>query len=102
MVIDSVGGLSLESQLAFTAAGDIQQSEDCLYLNVYAPQNASSSSLTEVMFWIHGGDLISGSASQSLYTDSPLPITENVVLVIPNYRLSSMLHTQSPLIALKD
>jgi carboxylesterase type B len=37
---------------------------------------------------------MSGSASQSLYTDSPLPITENVVLVIPNYRLSSMLHTK--------
>ncbi|GFF71280.1 hypothetical protein CNMCM6936_003972 [Aspergillus lentulus] len=52
------------------------------------------------MFWIHGGDLISGSASQSLYTDSPLPITEDVVLVIPNYRLSMFGFSNSPEIPL--
>ena len=31
---------------------DQQQSEDCLYLNVYAPGSASN---RPVMFWIHGG-----------------------------------------------
>ncbi|GFF22126.1 alpha/beta-hydrolase [Aspergillus udagawae] len=92
----SVNGLSLERQLALPVAGDIQQSEDCLYLNVYAPQNSSSSNLTEVLFWIHGGDLIGGSASQSLYTASPLPINENIVLVIPNYRLSMFGFSNSP------
>lgn len=34
---------------------DSGQSEDCLYLNVYAPADASSKSSLPVMFWIHGG-----------------------------------------------
>ncbi|GFF70401.1 para-nitrobenzyl esterase [Aspergillus udagawae] len=95
-LMSSTKYFSLERQLALPVAGDIQQSEDCLYLNVYAPQNSSSSNLTEVLFWIHGGDLIGGSASQSLYTASPLPINENIVLVIPNYRLSMFGFSNSP------
>ncbi|KAL2823734.1 alpha/beta-hydrolase [Aspergillus cavernicola] len=90
------GSLSLENYLAHTVAGDLQQSEDCLYLNVYAPQNASSSNLKEVMFWIHGGDLISGSISQSLYTGSPLPINEDIILVTTNYRLGYFGFSNSP------
>jgi len=30
------------------------ESEDCLYLNVYAPPDASPSNLKPVMFWIYG------------------------------------------------
>ncbi|KAI9369617.1 alpha/beta-hydrolase [Aspergillus egyptiacus] len=90
------GGLSLEASLTSPVAGNTQQSEDCLYLNIYAPQNASASNLKEVMFWIHGGNLVSGSASQSLYWGSPLPINEDIILVTTNYRLSFFGFSNSP------
>ena len=34
---------------------DSGPSEDCLYLNVYAPADAKPKSKLPVMFWIHGG-----------------------------------------------
>ena len=42
---------------------DAGESEDCLYLNVYAPADAKSNSKLPVMFWIHGGGYSGGSAS---------------------------------------
>lgn len=39
------------------------QSEDCLYLNVQRPANASSNDKLPVMVWIHGGGYETGSAS---------------------------------------
>ncbi|KAJ9603643.1 hypothetical protein H2200_011829 [Cladophialophora chaetospira] len=41
--------------------------EDCLFLNVYAPANASSSSLP-VLVWIHGGGYGGGNGRQDLST----------------------------------
>ena len=35
-------------------------SEDCLFLNVYAPSDAKD---LPVMIWIHGGSFLSGSGS---------------------------------------
>ena len=34
---------------------DAGPSEDCLFLNVYAPADATDKSKLPVMFWIHGG-----------------------------------------------
>ena len=39
----------------FTPGPGSVLSEDCLYLNVWAPQNASN---LPVMFWIHGGSFV--------------------------------------------
>lgn len=36
-------------------------SEDCLFLNIWTPINASASNQYPVMFWIHGGAFIYGS-----------------------------------------
>src|SRR5580658_4966474 len=41
---------------------DAGPSEDCLFLNVYAPSDSSDKSKLPVMFWIHGGGY-SGGAS---------------------------------------
>src|ERR1700761_6184713 len=41
--------------------------EDCLFLNVYAPANSSSSSLP-VLVWIHGGGYGGGNGRQDLST----------------------------------
>jgi carboxylesterase type B len=41
--------------------------EDCLFLNVYAPANASSSSPSLPVFvWIHGGGYGAGSGRQDI------------------------------------
>lgn len=31
-----------------------RESEDCLYLNVFAPQDANATNLKPVMFWLFG------------------------------------------------
>ncbi|XP_040895227.1 carboxylesterase 3 [Toxotes jaculatrix] len=60
-------------------------SEDCLYLNVYTPAEATEGDKLPVMVWIHGGGLSMGAASQ--YDGSPLAAYENIVMVIIQYRL---------------
>ncbi|MBV9541141.1 MAG: carboxylesterase/lipase family protein, partial [Alphaproteobacteria bacterium] len=59
------------------------QSEDCLYLNVYAPHGAHNA---PVMVWIHGGAHRFGSSSGPIYDGSNFA-RDGVVLVSINYRL---------------
>lgn len=40
------------------------ESEDCLYLNVYAPSDRSTGKGKAVMFWIYGGSLQYGHAGE--------------------------------------
>ncbi|XP_005403776.1 PREDICTED: cocaine esterase isoform X2 [Chinchilla lanigera] len=63
----------------------ISMSEDCLYLNIYTPAHVHEGSRLPVMVWIHGGALVVGMAS--LYDGSLLASSENVVVVIIQYRL---------------
>ncbi|MFM8353693.1 MAG: carboxylesterase/lipase family protein [Gammaproteobacteria bacterium] len=56
--------------------------EDCLYLNVYAPANASN---LPVMFWIHGGGNTIGNGDD--YVGARLATRHNLVIVTINYRL---------------
>ncbi|KAL4004043.1 collagen type VI alpha [Sarotherodon galilaeus] len=60
-------------------------SEDCLYLNVYTPAEATKGDKLPVMVWIHGGGLAMGAASQ--YDGASLAVYENIVMVIIQYRL---------------
>jgi para-nitrobenzyl esterase len=66
------------------------QSEDCLYLNVYAPADARPGSRKPVMVWIHGGAFVIGSGSQSVYDGSALARRGDVVVVTINYRLGAL------------
>jgi para-nitrobenzyl esterase len=61
-------------------------SEDCLFLNVYAPANAAQKSKLPVMFWIHGGGYSGGASSEPRHNGDFLPL-KGVVLVTINYRL---------------
>jgi para-nitrobenzyl esterase len=61
-------------------------SEDCLFLNVYAPADAGKKSKLPVMFWIHGGGYSGGGSSEPRHNGDFLP-TKGVVLVTINYRL---------------
>jgi para-nitrobenzyl esterase len=65
---------------------DSAPSEDCLYLNVYAPAGATASSELPVMFWIHGGGFAGGGSSEPRHNGDFLPL-KGVVLVTINYRL---------------
>jgi len=58
-------------------------SEDCLYLNIYTP--APDNQIRPVMFWIHGGGYLVGSAND--FDASALAVENDVVVVCINYRL---------------
>jgi para-nitrobenzyl esterase len=59
--------------------------EDCLYLNVWAPEKPPSAKLP-VMFWIHGGGFVNGGSSPSVYDGSAFA-RRGVVFVSLNHRL---------------
>ena len=62
-------------------------SEDCLFLNIYAPnfkKNGNKHGMP-VMFWIHGGALTGGAGSD--FDPTPLLAPQNVIVVTINYRL---------------
>lgn len=59
------------------------QSEDCLTLNVFAPEGARN---LPVMVWIHGGAFRLGYGAAPLYDGAELA-KQGVVLVTVNYRL---------------
>ena len=65
-------------------AGDSGVSEDCLYLNVFAPVGATKA---PVMVWIHGGANVAGTGS--MYDGSAFA-RDGVVLVSINYRLGAL------------
>ncbi|XP_054728696.1 venom carboxylesterase-6-like [Anastrepha obliqua] len=73
----------------FTRQMEIHGSEDCLYLNVYTPEQPKSSKPLPVMFYIHGGGFISGSGISSYYPPDYL-LDHDIILVSGNYRLGPL------------
>jgi para-nitrobenzyl esterase len=61
-------------------------SEDCLYLNVFAPAGASDRNLP-VMVYIHGGSLLAGESND--YNPAAL-VRDGVIVVTINYRLGAL------------
>ncbi|KAF2396625.1 Carboxylesterase [Trichodelitschia bisporula] len=73
------------------------ESEDCLYLNVYAPANRMRNGRGRaVLFWIYGGGLQFGSASMPGYDGSYLAANQDVVVVTANYRTNLFGFPASP------
>lgn len=73
------------------------QSEDCLFLNVWAPgEHAAEPGGHPVMVWFHGGGFTSGSGAITWYEGSRLA-ARGVVVVTVNYRLGpfGFLHLES-------
>jgi para-nitrobenzyl esterase len=71
---------------AFLGGALSTQSEDCLYLNVFAP--SPDTSKRPVMVWIHGGAFVFGAGSQSIYDASRLAARDALVVTI-NHRLGA-------------
>jgi para-nitrobenzyl esterase len=62
--------------------------EDCLFLNVYTPSNATAKSKLPVFIWIHGGALVNGAGSD--YDPSVMVANNDIIVVTINYRLGSL------------
>jgi hypothetical protein len=62
------------------------ESEDCLYINVYAPASPAPKGGRTVMFWLYGGDLVCGHNSWPYYDGSNFAAHQDVIIVAPNYR----------------
>ncbi|KAM3512274.1 hypothetical protein MY11210_004058 [Beauveria gryllotalpidicola] len=85
-----------------TPPASVPDSEDCLYLNVFAPEAAhpptasSTGSNKPVMFWIHGGTDSSGTAALPQYDGTNLAGNQDVIVVTINYRLNLFGFPTSP------
>jgi para-nitrobenzyl esterase len=69
--------------------GEEATSEDCLYLNVWAPASATPESRKPVLVWIYGGGFTVGSASMANYGGEALA-GKGVVYVAIAYRLGAL------------
>jgi para-nitrobenzyl esterase len=69
----------------------IPGSEDCLKLNVYTPNSGKNLPVKNlpVMVWIHGGALLTGSATEPYYEPIAL-IGQSVIVVTVDYRLGKL------------
>ncbi len=68
-------------------------SEDCLSLNVWAPEDASNA---PVFVWIHGGSLTTGAGSLDMYDGARLAHAQGLVVVTLNYRLGVLGYLAHP------
>src|SRR5882757_6878875 len=66
---DSYGNDCMQNRFPFDSAPSHQPlSEDCLYLNVWAPVHPAAHAA--VLVWIHGGGLVTGSGAPQIFDGS--------------------------------
>ncbi|HEY3384417.1 MAG TPA: carboxylesterase/lipase family protein [Vicinamibacterales bacterium] len=83
-------------RMPFAVSRTEKTSEDCLYLNVWAPARPSGRHVP-VMVWIHGGAFTHGAASLPIYDGESLARHGAVVVTI-NYRLGPFGFLAHPLL----
>jgi len=67
-----------------------QGSEDCLYLDVFAPNGLLENETVPVMVYLYGGAFVMGDSSQEKWYDGHnIASTQRVILVVPNYRVNA-------------
>ena len=77
----------------YAAAEAPVMSEDCLFLNVWAPEDASDA---PVFVWIHGGALSTGASSEAMYDGARMAASQGMVVVSINYRLGVLGYLAHP------
>lgn len=68
--------------------GDIEMSEDCLFLNIWTPAMSSREKLP-VMVWIYGGGFSNGATSSPLYSGDKIA-KNGVIMVSVAYRVGAL------------
>jgi para-nitrobenzyl esterase len=78
--------------------GVASASEDCLFLNVFAPARHGDDAVhgAPVMLWIHGGALVVGESNDY---DPSMLVARGVVVVTINYRLGALGFLAHPALA---
>jgi para-nitrobenzyl esterase len=76
------GSACLQSATQYDVA---QGSENCLYLNIYAPGARAGRQRLPVMVWLHGGGFVNGSGNA--FNGRFLAATARAIVVTVNYRL---------------
>ncbi|OAQ66038.1 alpha/beta-hydrolase [Pochonia chlamydosporia 170] len=79
------GPICAQEEGSFPGFGHNSLSEDCLYLNVFAPESKHEA-LLPVMVWLHGGGLFQGASND--YNPQALVQHGNVIVVSLNYRVN--------------
>ncbi len=74
--------------------------EDCLYLNVWAPEVEVNNA--PVFVWIHGGGFTQGSGGEPLYRGAPVVVQSNAIVVTLNYRLGALGWLSHPELATEE
>ena len=77
--------------------GEEATSEDCLYLNIWAPGNSNPDSKLPVVVYIYGGGNTIGSSGIAIYGGEPVAKSGKAVYVNLNYRvgiLGFMVHPE--------
>ena len=69
--------------------GEEAVSEDCLYLNIWAPPKSAASAPSPVIVWMYGGGLSIGSASMANYNGENLA-RKGIVYVSIAYRIGAL------------
>lgn len=69
--------------------GNEATSEDCLYLNIWAPASANANAKLPVVVWLYGGGLRVGSSGMAVYDGDKLA-EKGVVYVNLNYRVGAL------------
>lgn len=90
---------------ALPSQDGINSSEDCLYLNVYAPKSTLAGkdvkpSPKPVMVWIYGGANFHGASN--IFDATPLAETGDVVVVTLNYRVGPLGFLAHPALDAED
>ena len=75
-------------------------SEDCLYLNVWAPRAAVTNA--PVFVWIYGGGFTLGSGGDRMYNGEALAAHTGAIVVTFNYRLGALGWISHPELAAEE
>lgn len=89
----------------YSEDGDVSEnSEDCLFLNIWTPADLGMSETNEalpVLFWIHGGAFNHGSGNEKEFDGEALA-RRGVILVTINYRVGPFGFLYLPELAKED
>jgi len=90
---------AMSSGPTMVGGGGLVGSEDCLTLNVWAPDGATA---LPVLVFIHGGANVQGSGSVAAYDGAKLAAAGPAIVVTLNYRLGTLGYLMHPALAAEE